>query len=745
MKVTETDLHEAKSMVKHNSLWRWIVIVGLLVAPWTAPAQQQVAAPTNDQGLATVDQLKTEAFRALRGGQFDRTSELISKAASLSNDPALTQMSAWLTQFQSQRQEYVAERTKAYDKSVSSVKTLLDNNLEEYAIDKLADAYLLAQDKEVFRKEAWVNDLVTKAQTLAASHEKASEWRKAQRLYSNLTSIEPTNVQWKDRFKSVTGRLRLLAMYTPDQFKKIIEDETKSREKADQLINPTTQPATKPAREEENESFKTDWRDTLRGIRMEMLTDALDDATQNYWKDVDYKTLTVGGLEQLQALASTPGLEQAFPAMKDEAKRGAFLTAVNQGLELINKAPVEEQPKVSRRILYALLAVNQTTVQLPEEVLVNEFADGAFGELDPFSTMIWPGDLEDFNKSTQGEFSGVGIQIQLDDDGNLKVVSPLEDSPAYKQKIHAGDIITRINGKSAKGISINQAVKNITGPSGTYVTLTIKSPDGTVKDHTIRRETIRVASVKGYKHRAGGGWDYFVDPDQKIGYVRMTNFTKETDHELTRALADMQRSGAKAMILDLRNNPGGLLTAATEVSDRFLNGGLIVSTKGERDIPGQPPITATKTEDDISVPLVVLVNQLSASASEIVSGALQDQKRALVVGERTFGKGSVQMLFPLAGKSAALKLTTSHYYLPSGRCIHKEDNSTTWGVDPDLTVEMTREQMTGAQEVRQDLEVLHELPQAATTQPAQERLLAADPQLSAAVLLLRLQLAGATL
>jgi carboxyl-terminal processing protease len=406
-------------------------------------------------------------------------------------------------------------------------------------------------------------------------------------------------------------------------------------------------------------------------------------------------------------------------------------------------------------VLNALRTVNQTTIQLPEEVLVNEFADGAFGELDPFSTMIWPGDLEDFNKSTQGEFSGVGIQIQSDDDGNLKVVSPLEDSPAYKAHIHAGDIITRINGKNAKNISINQAVKNITGPSGTTVLLTVKSPDGTVKDYTIRRDVIKVASIKGYQHLPGGGWDFFVDPDQKIAYVRMTNFTKDTDKELARAIGEMEKRGAKAMILDLRNNPGGLLTAATEVCDKFLSGGTIVSTRGEREVPGTPPIEARANDDDVKFPLIVLVNQMSASASEIVSGALQDQHRALVVGERTFGKGSVQMLFPLAGRSAALKLTTSHYYLPSGRCIHKEDTSTTWGVDPDLTVEMTTEQMRSAQEARQELEVLRDdtapavpatvATTAPATMPAQQKLLSVDPQLSAAVLLLRLQLAGATL
>ena len=151
------------------------------------------------------------------------------------------------------------------------------------------------------------------------------------------------------------------------------------------------------------------------------------------------------------------------------------------------------------------------------------------------------------------------------------------------------------------------------------------------------------------------------------------------------------------MILDLRYNPGGLLKAATDVSDKFLSNGVIVSTHADRKTPNPPTVASAKPDDDeITVPMVVLVNQYSASASEIVSGALKDHNRALIVGERTFGKGSVQMLFPVADHKAYLKLTTSHYYLPSGRCIHREENSDTWGVDPDVTVEVTPEQMTAA-------------------------------------------------
>jgi carboxyl-terminal processing protease len=258
--------------------------------------------------------------------------------------------------------------------------------------------------------------------------------------------------------------------------------------------------------------------------------------------------------------------------------------------------------------------------------------------------------------------------------------------------------------------------------------------------------------VKGWLHRPGGGWDYFVDPQNKIGYLRLTQFTKLTTDELEKAVTELQASGVKAIIMDLRYNPGGLLGTATEVCDKFLAGGRIVSTKADRETPNLPKDEMAKADADdvLQTPMVILVNQYSASASEIVSGAMKDHHRALIVGERTFGKGSVQMLFPLSGRSAYLKLTTHHYYLPNGKCIHREENSTEWGVDPDVTVEMTPEQMRAAIDSRQELDILRDADAPAEKKAevaAKEKKdpLSQDPQLSAALLLLRLQLAGAQL
>jgi len=297
----------------------------------------------------------------------------------------------------------------------------------------------------------------------------------------------------------------------------------------------------------------------------------------------------------------------------------------------------------------------------------------------------------------------------------------------------------------------------------------IKDTKGTSKEYTLIRDTIKVASIKGWIHRPGGGWDYFIDPDNKIGYIRLTNFTKTTSEDLSRAISDMNKAGARGILLDLRYNPGGLLNSATDVVDKFIPDGTIVSTRPDRaDSPNQPTETrAHRGANEVKTPIIVLVNQYSASASEIVSGALKDHKRAKIVGERTFGKGSVQMLYPLGQgqQQAVLKLTTSHYYLPNGKCIHREENSKEWGVDPDLLVEMTPDQMRAAMGARQEFDILRDA-DPATVAPAKGEALPAkaekvedavavtkknkdplsvDAQLSAALLLMRLELAGAQL
>jgi carboxyl-terminal processing protease len=737
---------------------RWAL--GLALAAGTAAVAVPMLVHADQpapQQLATVDQLKAEAFKALKLGQFDRTSELLTRASAGANDPQLTQMAQWTKAFEDQRQTFVTERHKQFDKAVGDVKVLLKNKKDDYALDYAARAYLLADDKKAFRNEKWIDDLVKETIELARQHEAKEQWLKALRLYSDLSSVDPATPEWKDKLKVSTRRIRLLAMYNPEEFRKIQEQESNDRESIDVFVKSTTQPTskatTKPIPEDRDDTFKTDWHQSLKDIKMNMLWDALVDARMNYYREVSYRDLGLGGLNGLRVIATTKGLETAFPGLADQGKKAEFLARVDNWLEKVKNTTASNEQRLVRDAITEIAHTNDDTIQLPEEVFTSEFADAAFSELDPFTSMIWPSDVEEFNKNTQGEFSGVGIQIQSDDDGSLKVVSPLEDSPGYKAGIKAGDIITRIDGKNAKGISLNQAVKHITGKPNTPVTLTVRSQDLSIKDYTIIRQTIKVASVKGWLHRPGGGWDYYIDPANKIGYIRLTQFTKLSTDELERAVTEMQATGLKGLILDLRYNPGGLLGTATEICDKFLSEGKIVSTKADRETPNLPKEEFAKADaDDVKdTPMVVLVNQYSASASEIVSGAMKDHHRALIVGERTFGKGSVQMLFPLSARSAYLKLTTHHYYLPLGKCIHREENSTDWGVNPDVTVEMTPEQMRAAIDSRQDMDVLRdanappEKKAEALEKVAKKDPLAQDAQLSAGLLLLRLQLAGARL
>ncbi len=736
-------------MGKRSRLMVWVA-AGLVIAGMGATgtyAQQENPAAQ----LARVEDLKFAAFQALKVGQFDRTSELLAQAETMSRDPALATMKTWLADYQTRLKAGQAERKKEYDEAVSNLKKLEEAGLETYAIDAAASASQYSLDKDAFAKEQWVVDVMTRTRELAAAAEQRSDWMTARRLYSDLSAIEPINATWRSKVNDVNKRITLLAIYSPDKLEAVYKSDAESRKKAAAILD-ADKPTTKPVEDfEMNPDFRLDWKQMLQGVKLEMVRDALTHARDGYFRDTSYPELAAGGIAGLQLLISTNGLENTFPSLADANVRKAFADQLDVVKRDATAAGALKTYTQLSDAMQKILKANSETVKLPDEVVLYEFTNGALSVLDPFTNVIWPFDVPEFIKSTQGNFIGVGIQIANDDDGFLKVVSPLPDSPAIKAGILADDRVIKINGKSAKGVTTNQAVKAITGREGSQVTLTIQSPDGTLKDYTLTRAKIDVASVKGWTQKSAGSWDYMVDQQSGIGYVRLTNFTRESSHEVQAAIKNIKDSNGKAIILDLRANPGGLLNAATDIADQFLSDGNIVSTRTASNIETSPPIDAHASRDDLTMPTIVLVNQYSASASEIVSGALKDHKRALIVGERTFGKGSVQLLFPIARNEALLKLTTSHYYLPSGRCLHREEDSVDWGVDPDVTIDMTPEEMRNVNKLRQEMDVLRTAPvMLPTTLPAgftsrEQQLLASDPQLGAAVLLLKVQLLGAPL
>jgi len=352
----------------------------------------------------------------------------------------------------------------------------------------------------------------------------------------------------------------------------------------------------------------------------------------------------------------------------------------------------------------------QNFVEEPDqEQMVESAVRGMIESLeDPYTVYISPEELEPFDKQVRGTFSGIGAEVTIDEKLNrLKIVSPLEDSPAWQSGVMAGDIVLDIEGESTEGMTINEAVAKLTGQEGTDVTIRVRHENGEEQVITITRAQINIQTVKGIRRNAENQWDFMLDEDQQIGYVRLTQFTQKTVEELRDALAQLDEQGAEAMILDLRFDPGGLLDAAVSVSDMFLDGGQrIVSIKG-RSTP-ERVFESTDAGTVTDIPVVVLANENSASASEIVTGALADNDRARFIGTRTFGKGSVQHIRMLEEGRGAIKLTHAHYYLPSGRNIHRRPDAEVWGVDPEdgFYVPMTTEEVREMIKVRREGDVL---------------------------------------
>jgi carboxyl-terminal processing protease len=329
-----------------------------------------------------------------------------------------------------------------------------------------------------------------------------------------------------------------------------------------------------------------------------------------------------------------------------------------------------------------------------ERKLVEDMINGGLERLDPHSAYITPREYKQFEKQSEGKFGGIGIQVGFDrqNRGQLTVISPMPGTPAYEAGVLAGDLILKIDGKSTENMRMNEAVDLIQGDPGQKVSLTVLHEGGKEPiDLTITRAIIEVSSVLGDRRKTDNlrVWDFMLDRQSKIGYIRLTNFSKTASKEMRDAIEELQRDGVRGLIVDLRNNPGGLLKEAREVSDLFLTGGRIVSTKGRNH---REEIYDAKPEGTLLLPaekypLVVLVNKYSASASEIVAAALQDHQRAVIIGERTYGKGSVQNIIEMhqGGDRSALKLTTASYWRPSGKNIHRfpdSKDSDDWGVRP---------------------------------------------------------------
>ena len=385
--------------------------------------------------------------------------------------------------------------------------------------------------------------------------------------------------------------------------------------------------------------------------------------------------------------------------------------------------PVEELTEEEYYELLRLLAdtLDQVERNYVKEVsrreLVEAAIEGVISKLDQYSNYIPPEDLDRFRSGVENEFGGIGIQVAIQN-GWLTITSPIVGTPAYRAGLLAGDVIIKIEGVSTKGITLDEAVKKLKGKVGTEVTFTVRHAHNNEEETVhVKRELVRVDSVLGDVRTGDDSWNWFLDEEKKIGYIRLTSFSRRTTEDLRQALKELETSGMRGLVLDLRFNPGGLLSSAVEVSDLFVKEGVIVSTKGRNT--DERPRRATKTGTYEGFPMAVLVNRYSASASEIVSACLQDHKRAVIIGERTWGKGSVQNIINLEAGRSALKLTTASYHRPSGANIHRFDGATdsdVWGVQPNsgYRVRLTDDEVTDLLDYRRQRDIVrpdHDVPE----------------------------------
>jgi carboxyl-terminal processing protease len=599
-----------------------------------------------------------------------------------------------------------AERLEALERDLSEamddVSAMIAEKPWRFALMQGRLAKELAPDGTDVAAQEWFKELVAACRRLGEGAVSAARWQDALTAYMGLKELDPDNEEYQQRSKTILRHVRVLRLYGTQSQK---EDEPR-------------------------------WRELVQGIDARMVEEAISALARAYVTSVDYRKVTLGALAGIRILAETPQAGASFPCLKDEGKRRKFIQEVDWAIRNFDKKDrLSDQDLILA--LNIVLSASDRTVQIPTAVLAREFADGFLDELDKFSSMVWPYDYDEFRKETMGRFCGVGIQITKEPGEPLRVVTPLADSPAFRRGVKTGDLILKVDGKDTVDYPISRLVRMITGEKGTKVVLTIeRSSLPKPIDIPIIREEIEIRTVKGWRIDSGGGWDYRIDPESSIGYIQVTQFTSTTHEDLVDAIREARRAGVESLILDLRFNPGGLLRAAGKVANEFLRGGTVVSMRGRqqaRDVQ-KADASGSYLADD----MVILVNEASASAAEIVTGALKDWRRGTVIGQRSYGKGSVQNVIPIRYRKALLKLTTAYYYLPSGRLLHRSNGAESWGVDPDIEVAVTPKQMKRWLDLSRENGLIRDVDPGALDDKLAEQL-RADIQLNTAVLLLKLK------
>jgi carboxyl-terminal processing protease len=712
---------------------------GILLAVWVALAGCETSKDGNNPQPQIEPNTTASSPQAsgivLESGPIDRVVERIAagdfagaeeicKAGDLQASPQLAQLTGILARYdelqkkrEHKRQQMVDERQKELDKQRAKIR---DDSVEPNDVDITMAAVIRLRDdtplaeKDAILQEPLVQKVIRKAEQLAIQDEKEGKWVDAYaHYYYWMTRLHEDDKTFKDH----TERLTEMAS---------IELSLKKSDCGETAI----------ARYE--------------GIEPLMFMRALQALEVNYVNSIDYVQMCDHIFRRCRLLGQVLVDSKEELAWKVDPNQQTQWSAQLDALETQTKQ--NSGPKTMRDIAACfdrVMEINQKTLRLPQAVVISHFAEAAMSAMDPFTNIVWPWDVKDFEKSMTQQFSGIGVEISKET-GILKIASLLPDTPAYRAGLDADDEIVAVNGEPTEKLSIYCAVDKITGPKGTKVTLTIRRPStGKSWDVTIVRDRIAVQPLRGWQRMADGQWNWLIDPANQIGYVRLTTFTETSGPDLDEILTQLEKEGLSGLVLDLRYNPGGYLNSAAEVADLFIREGVIVKSSPRHGLATYEIAHERGTHPDY--PLVVLINESSASASEIVAGALQDPKyrRATLVGQRSYGKGSVQVVSPYTGGSSQLKYTVAYYHLPSDQQVKnryqmEKQGRKDWGIAPDVDVKMSISELRAMLDMQRDNDVLvqagHDETKSPTKRSSLQQTLDSDPQLATALLVVQSKL-----
>lgn len=721
-------------MIKKSFILSLLFVAGLFVFTGGSCEPEQTLGGSSDSTLYTPDKVRSfkvdaslePVIEKISQGQMEEAEQLLEGKG---KSKAAEQLKILLNHYEQQQAYRRSQRQQAYEEQMDELEKLKEQlagrDPNENEIDEIMLAVVRAREyaidarKEEVTSNPFVQQVLRQIQRKADAYEQQGKWLDA---YTH-------NYYW------------LTTLY---------EDIKEYKDKADEL----TELATIELSLKDSSCGETA-AERYEGIEPEMFLRALKLLENSYVTVVDYEEMAKEGLERCRLLS--PVLEQTTEALAWKASPEA-IREWTAGLKAI-QARVDEAAtdgsSMTRETLEGIfedvLALNSITLGLPEEVVVAQFGEASFAALDPFTNLVWPWQVKDFEKNMTQQFTGIGVEISKAT-GILKITSLLPDTPAYRAGLDAEDEIVAVDGEPTKDMTIYCVVDKITGPKNTRVTLTIRRPStGEVKNYTITRDRIVVDPLRGWTRDATGQWDYMIDPTNGIGYIRLMQFTEKSAPDIDGVLRRLEKEGLSGLVLDLRFNTGGYLQAAAEVVDLFLDDGVIVKSNPRHGFSNYEFAHRSGTHPDY--PLVILINGVSASASEIVAGALQDPKyqRAILVGERTYGKGSVQVITAYTGSGSQMKYTMAYYHLPSDQRVKnryqiEKMGRKDWGIAPDIEVKMLSNEVRKMLDIQRDNDVLfqdgHENGDGQSRRHALEETLRADPQLSVGLMVVRSRLAA---